>query len=226
MREIVFDTETTGISPKDGHRIIEIGALEIINNMPTGVTYRQFINPERKIDAGAMRVHGITDEQVATEPTFAEIVDEWLEFIQDSPLVAHNASFDINFLNHELSLIDYPPLTNKVVDTLAIARKKFPGARVSLDSLCQRFDIDLSGRNFHGALLDSELLADVYLELTGGRQPDMMGNIQNNTNKTTNEVKLKLPTNKVKYEARSFPASEEEIVAHREFIKDIENSIW
>lgn len=227
MREIVFDTETTGLSYKDGHKVIEIGALELINRMPTGKSYHQYINPEREIEQSAIRIHGITNESVEHEPRFEEIADEFLEFIANDALVAHNASFDMGFLNHELKHIGYPELTNKVVDTLVIARKQFPGARVSLDSLCQRFDVDSTARTFHGALLDSELLADVYLELTGGRQPDMMKTVQSSTmNQSTDTTTLQMPTNKQKRKPRSFPASEEEVVIHQGFIRDIENNIW
>jgi DNA polymerase-3 subunit epsilon len=227
IREIVFDTETTGLSFKDGHKVIEIGALELINRMPTGVSYHQYINPEREIEQSAIRIHGITNESVEHEPRFAEIADDFLEFIAGSALVAHNAPFDMGFLNHELKHIGYPELTNKVIDTLIIARKQFPGARVSLDSLCQRFDVDSTARTFHGALLDSELLADVYLELTGGRQPDMMGvNKFATTNQSSDTTTLQMPTNKEKREPRPFPATEEEIVAHQDFIRNIEHNIW
>lgn len=228
LREIVFDTETTGLSPRDGHKVIEIGALELINRMPTGNNYHQYINPERAIDQSAIRVHGITNESVAGEPVFKEIADAFLEFIGDSPLIAHNASFDMGFLNHELNEIGYPALANEVIDTLAIARRQFPGARVSLDSLCQRFEVDLSSRTLHGALLDSQLLADVYLELTGGRQPDMMGSIQaTNLNQQKQQThKLELPTNKPQREPRPFPASEEELAAHQAFISKIDKAIW
>jgi DNA polymerase-3 subunit epsilon len=227
VREIVFDTETTGLSYQQGHKVIEIGALELINRMPTGRNYHQFINPERDIDESAIRIHGIDNDRVANEPTFKEIAEDFLEFIADSPLIAHNATFDIGFLNYELTQVGYSELTNEVVDTLVMARKQFPGARASLDSLCQRFEIDLSSRTFHGALLDSELLADVYLELTGGRQPDMVGKLQSlDAANNNNGNKLSMPSGKEKREPRAFPASEEELSLHKEFISKIENSLW
>lgn len=215
MREIVFDTETTGVDPKD-HRVIEIGALEVINRVPTGRVYHQYINPERKIEQEAINVHGITDERVAEEPVYAEISDAFMDFIADSPLVAHNANFDIGFINAELGRIGKDKLTNEVVDTLAIARKKFPGARASLDALCQRFEIDLSVRVYHGALLDAKLLADVYLELTGGRQPDLMGEAVTANSKSSDQNYRKTEVKA----ARSFPATSEELEAHKSFVSD------
>ena len=173
MREIVFDTETTGFEPSEGHRLVEIGAIETIDRIPTGRVYHVYINPERSIPEDAIKVHGITNEMVADKPTFAHVITDMLNFFGDSPLVAHNANFDMNFLNYQLELENLAPLDNKVVDTLKIAKKKFPGQRVSLDALCKKYDIDLSVRKYHGALLDAKLLGDVYLELTGGRQQSL-----------------------------------------------------
>jgi len=170
MREIVLDTETTGFKPEEGHRVIEIGCVELINHVATDSHYHVFINPERPIPEDATRVHGITDERVANEPLFGAVVDEFLAFVGDSPIIAHNASFDAHFLNWELVLAGKAKLANEIVDTLAIARRKFPGAPATLDALCRRFGVDNSGRTFHGALLDAQLLAEVYLELLGGRQ--------------------------------------------------------
>ncbi len=173
MREIVLDTETTGFDPESGDRIVEIGAVELYNHLVTGKTYHQYINPEREMPQSAFEVHGLGDEFLADKPKFAMIGQGFLDFIGDAPLVIHNASFDMKFLNAELGWIGLPRLDwNRAIDTLAIARKKFPGSPASLDALCRRFAIDNASRTLHGALLDSEILAEVYLELIGGRQPD------------------------------------------------------
>ncbi len=175
MREIVLDTETTGLEPTEGHRIVEIGAVELLNHMPTGRTYHQFINPERPMPKEAFDVHGIGDEQLRDKPLFAVIGPAFLDFIGDAQLVIHNASFDMKFLNHELSRANLPSLpAARTTDTLAIARQKYPGSPASLDALCRRFGVDNTMREKHGALLDSEILAEVYLELIGGRQPDLI----------------------------------------------------
>lgn len=175
MREIVLDTETTGFEPSEGHRIVEIGAVELLNHMPTGKTYHQYINPERMMPKEAFEVHGLGDDFLRDKPVFKAIARDFIEFIGESTLVIHNASFDMKFLNAELQTLGHPglPMT-QALDTLAIARKKFPGSPATLDALCRRFGIDNSSREKHGALLDSELLAEVYLELIGGRQPDFM----------------------------------------------------
>lgn len=171
MREIVLDTETTGLDPANGHRIVEVACLELLNHIPTGRNYQSYVNPERDVPADAAAVHGLSAEFLSDKPRFAEIADELLRFIADAPLVIHNAEFDVRFLNAEFERLARPPLPGeRVVDTALIARQKFPGAPASLDALCRRFAIDNSARTKHGALLDSELLADVYLELIGGRQ--------------------------------------------------------
>jgi DNA polymerase III subunit epsilon len=176
VREIVLDTETTGLEPDQGHRIIEIGCVELRNRRPTGNTFQQYINPERDIPEEAFRISKISNEMVRDKPVFAKIVDPFLDFIGDAPLVIHNASFDVKFLNAELKRADKKliPL-ERAIDTVLISRKRFPGAQASLDALCRRFDISLDDREAkgHGALLDCELLAKVYLELTGGRQPGL-----------------------------------------------------
>ena len=173
MREIVLDTETTGFDPQSGDRIVEIGAVELIGHVATGNTYHQYINPERSMPAEAFEVHGLGDEFLRDKPKFAQIGQEFLDFIGDSKLVIHNAAFDIKFLNAELKWIGLPQIPwEQALDTLAIARKRFPGSPASLDALCRRFGIDNASRTLHGALLDSEILAEVYLELIGGRQPD------------------------------------------------------
>ncbi len=173
-REIVLDTETTGLDPAEGHRIVEIGGVELMNHVPTGQSFHRYINPERDMPEEALAVHGITTEFLAAKPVFAAVADEFLAFIGDAQLVIHNAAFDIKFLNAELTRAGR---TNspwgRAVDSLDIARARFPGAQNSLDALCRRFGVDNSGREKHGALLDAELLAEVYLELVGGRQPDL-----------------------------------------------------
>lgn len=188
MREIVLDTETTGFEPAEGHRIVEIGALELFNHLPTGRTYHQYINPERGMPVGAFEVHGIGHDILETpgkpvpggvtlrdKPVFARIGKAFLDFIGEAQLVIHNAAFDMKFLNHELERAGLPGLPySRAIDTLAIARTKFPGSPASLDALCRRFNVDNSMREKHGALLDSEILAEVYLELIGGRQPDLV----------------------------------------------------
>ncbi|HAW48727.1 MAG TPA: DNA polymerase III subunit epsilon, partial [Roseovarius sp.] len=169
----VLDTETTGLEPMEGHRVVEIGAVELYNHMPTGRTYHQYINPKRPMPEEAFAVHGLGDDFLRDKPLFAEIGAQFLEFVGDARLVIHNASFDMKFLNAELEWCSLVPLPmNRAIDTLAMARKKYPGAPASLDALCRRFGIDNTARTLHGALLDSEILAEVYLELIGGRQPD------------------------------------------------------
>lgn len=176
MREIVLDTETTGFDPTTGDRIVEIGAIELLNHLPTGRTFHVYINPERAMPEDAFKVHGLGDEFLKDKPKFAEIAGDFVTFIgEDARLVIHNASFDMKFLNAELTKVGIPAMpNNRAIDTLEIARRKFPGAQNSLDALCRRFRIDNSNRTLHGALLDSELLAEVYLALKGGRQPGLV----------------------------------------------------
>ena len=174
MREIVLDTETTGLDPIQGDRIVEIGAVELFNHMPTGETYHQYINPQRLMPQEAFAVHGLGDDFLRDKPTFAKIATDFLAFIGGSRLVIHNAAFDMKFFNAELRWVDRLQIPlDQALDTLAIARKRFPGSPVSLDALCRRFSINNTARTLHGALLDSEILAEVYLELIGGRQPDL-----------------------------------------------------
>ena len=169
-REIVLDTETTGLNPATGDRVVEIGGVELINHIPTGKHFHHYVNPERRMADDAFQVHGLSDAFLADKPRFAEIAEDMLAFFGDATLIAHNAPFDISFLNAELERTRRPPLANAVIDTVALARDKHPGAKVSLDALCRHYGIDTSRRVLHGALLDSEILADVYLELIGGRQ--------------------------------------------------------
>ena len=174
MREIVLDTETTGLDHATGDRLVEVACVELVNHVPSGVTFQRYVNPERPMSEGAQAIHGLSDEFLRPFPPFVEIVDELLEFLADAPLVIHNAAFDMGFLNMELTRLGRPPIPGaRAIDTVAIARRRFPGARGSLDELCRRFEIDNSMRDLHGALLDARLLADVYLELIGGRQPDL-----------------------------------------------------
>lgn len=171
MREIVFDTETTGFDPATGDRIVEIGAVEVVNYLPTHRTFHRYINPQRDVPAEVVKIHGLTQDFLKNHPVFGDVADAFLAFIGDSPLVAHNAGFDWKFLNAELRLCGRPEIAwARVIDTHALAKQKLPGATASLDALCQRFGVDNSGRDLHGALLDSHLLAEVYLELVGGRQ--------------------------------------------------------
>jgi DNA polymerase-3 subunit epsilon len=185
MRQVVLDTETTGLEPADGHRIIEIGCVEIVDRRVTGRTYHQYIQPDREIDAGAIEVHGITNESLRDKPRFVDIVAEFVEFIRAAELVIHNAAFDVGFINHEFGLLKPSPGTVdrycSVLDTLALARRMHPGQRNSLDALCRRYAIDNSQRELHGALLDAEILADVYLTMTGGQVSlslDSTGSVQ------------------------------------------------
>lgn len=217
VREIVFDTETTGFKPEDGERLVEIGAVELINHIPTGVHFHRFINPQREVPEEAFKVHGLSYEFLKEYPVFSEVIDDFLEFIgDDSMLVAHNASFDMNFLNYELAKINRPKIKQeRVIDTLEMARMLFPGARASLDALCKRFNIDTSDRTKHGALIDSELLAKVYLELIGGIEPKLIDEKKSSGGKTQfiNSVGRK------EYrEPRVFLLSEDEQKAHEEFL--------
>ena len=189
MREIVLDTETTGFEPSEGDRIVEIGAVELFNHLPTGNTYHQYINPQRSMPKEAFDVHGLGDDFLRDKPVFQAIGQAFLDFIGDSQLIIHNASFDMKFLNAELAAINLPTLpASRATDTLMMARRKFPGSPATLDALCRRFGVDNSGREKHGALLDSELLAEVYLELVGGRQPDFGLNPVQQTTTTATQV--------------------------------------
>lgn len=178
MRQIVLDTETTGLEPQLGHRIIEIGCIELVDRRPTGRVFHRYLNPDREIDAGAIEVHGITNEFLADKPHFGDIADELVEFIRGAELVIHNAAFDVGFLNAELARLEgYDTIAGccSVLDTLGLARSRHPGQRNSLDALCKRYDVDNSQRSLHGALLDAEILADVYLAMTGGQTALSLG---------------------------------------------------
>ena len=230
IREIVLDTETTGLSPEEGHRIIEIGALELINHMPTGQKLHLYINPERAIDEAAEAVHGISSAFLADKPVFTDVMDEFLTFIGQDKMIIHNASFDMGFINAELKRAGQALLpSDRAIDTLMMARRKFPGAQASLDALCRRFEIDNSHRDLHGALIDADLLAEVYIELIGGRQPDLGLSMQstpaNAANNTQDEAAFEIRQGPIR-EAREFKASSEELAHHDEFLKSISDPIW
>lgn len=219
MREIALDTETTGLSHKDGHRIIEIGCVELLHRIPTGRTFHCYINPEREVTAGASEISGLTYNFLKDFPIFSEIANSFYEFIQDAILIIHNAQFDIGFINAEFSRLSLPLLETKdAVDTVHLSRKKFPGQPANLDALCKRFGIDLSKRTKHGALVDAELLADVYIQLMGGRQ----GEIFLQEEQKQNIVSLNRPFR----EARFFTVNENEEREHREFLKQLTNPLW
>lgn len=233
MRHIVLDTETTGLSAKDGHRIIEIGAVEMVNLSLTGQSLHVYINPEREIDAGAQEIHGLSSEFLVDKPVFADILSDFTNFIGDDLLVIHNAPFDIGFLNAELSRCGHPPLSmDRVVDTLPLARQKYPGAQASLDALCRRFGVDNSHRDLHGALIDADLLAAVYVELQGGRQPDLQ--LYEDTGQHAPETASPedtdlsgfILTNKPVRPARSFTLPEQEAADHQTLIERMDNPIW
>jgi len=224
MREVVFDTETTGFDPFNGDRVVEIGCVVVEDYIPTGDVYHVYINPERDMPTAAEQVHGLSEEFLKDHPTFGEIVADFRDFCGDMNLVAHNAEFDMKFINWEmenLGFATYP--ASRAVDTLAIARRKFPGANNTLDALCKRFSIDNSNRVKHGALLDAELLADVYLELMGGRQTGL--SLVSDSNETQ-KPKIVSTNERVFREPRPHSASSEELERHQEFIKEIEKSLW
>ncbi|HEX6142980.1 MAG TPA: DNA polymerase III subunit epsilon [Geminicoccaceae bacterium] len=228
MREIVLDTETTGLEPEEGHRIVELGAIELINHVPSGRVFHAYVNPERDMPEDALRVHGLTSAFLREQPVFAEVAEGFLAFLdqdqagapQPARLVAHNASFDVAFINMELARLGRPPLpVDRVIDTLPIARQRFPGAPNSLDALCRRFEVDASARTKHGALLDSELLAEVYLGLLGGRQPGL----------ELIQVRVRRVgqiAERVRREPRPHVASAEELAAHAALLELIKDPVW
>ena len=227
MREIVLDTETTGFDPEAGDRLVEIGAVELMGHMPTGNQYHQYINPERDVPESAVQVHGLTLDFLRDKPKFKEVAQDFLDYIGDAKLVIHNAAFDMKFLNAELRWLDMPQIDYaRAIDTLDIARKKFPGSPASLDALCRRYSIDNSARTLHGALLDSEILAEVYLELIGGRQPDLV--LATNTGQNTDDA---LGNDEWRPSRRPTPlpsrVTPEESEAHANFVSKLgENAIW
>jgi DNA polymerase III subunit epsilon len=222
MREIVLDTETTGLDPLKGDRIVEIGCVELHNHIATGKTFQTYLNPERDMPSEAAMVHGLTDEFLSDKPVFSEKVDDFLAFIGDSTLVIHNASFDMGFVNAELTRCGFKRLPmERATDTVALARKMFPGAPASLDALCKRFSVDASSRKLHGALLDAELLAEVYLELRGGRQPDLA--MMSSETTLTEEIQILAQERRA---PRAHAASEEEIAAHDVFLSQLKSPLW
>jgi len=219
MRELIFDTETTGFDPMTGDRLIEIGLVEMVEKSLTGSTYHMYVNPERAMPDSAFKVHGLSSEFLKDKPVFSEIMDEFLEYVgDDSVLVAHNADFDMRFINWELENAGRPIIhAKRFVDTLAIARTKFPGAANSLDALCKRFGVSNTHRTLHGALMDAEILADVYIELLGGRQAGL--------DLAVEKAAFSAGPKKQR-ERRSFPVSDEELSAHQEFVKTLKNPVW
>lgn len=224
MREVVFDTETTGFDPFNGDRVVEIGCVVVDDYIATGEVYHVYINPERDMPTAAANVHGLTEEFLSDKPTFSEIVADFRDFCGDMNLVAHNAEFDMKFINWEMENLGFStyPAT-RAIDTLAISRRKFPGANNTLDALCKRFSIDNSNRVKHGALLDAELLADVYLELMGGRQTGLglMAEEKKTTKANTKDI-----LQRSYREPREHKASEQELKRHQDFIGKIDNNLW
>ncbi|MCB9988024.1 MAG: DNA polymerase III subunit epsilon [Rhodospirillales bacterium] len=226
MREIVLDTETTGIEPAEGHRLIEIGCVELDNHIPTGRIYHQYINPERDVPAEAVAVHGLTEDFLKDKPVFSQIFDEFIDFCGDARLVIHNAEFDMKFINAELKTVGYPTIPMKqAFDTLKMAREKFPGSPANLDALCRRFGIDNTNRTLHGALLDAELLAEVYLELLGGRQRGLEL-AEEKTASSAESASLTLDRERPYREPRPHTPSAEEQAAHAALLDQLTDPIW
>jgi DNA polymerase-3 subunit epsilon len=225
MREIVLDTETTGLDHASGHRIVEIGCVELAHRIPTGATFQRYINPEREMPAEARAVHGLTDEFLSGQPAFSAIAMDFVEFIGDSPLVIHNAEFDLGFVNAEFKRLGYAPLASaRATDTVLLARRKFPGAPANLDALCKRFGVDNSTRQLHGALLDATLLAEVYLELTGGRQAGLGLGLGPSESERAGSIAV-AARNAVRA-ARPHAPSEAELAAHAALIARLKNPLW
>ncbi len=224
MREIVLDTETTGFEPSEGHRIVEIACLELVNQIPTGRNFQVYLNPERDMPEAAFSIHGLTEQFLGGQPKFAEIVDKLLEFIGDAPLVIHNAEFDMKFLNAELGLLKREALSlERAIDTVRLARQRFPGVPASLDALCKRFGIDNTQRALHGALLDAQLLAEVYLQLLGGPQTGL--SLHNDAAEDAARAALAIAARVVR-PARPHAATPEELAAHAAFIATLKDPVW
>jgi DNA polymerase-3 subunit epsilon len=221
MREIVLDTETTGLDPDAGHRVVEIACIELVNRVPSGRRYQTYINPQRDMPEEAFQVHGLSTEFLGTHPLFTDVAEDFIAFLGDGDLVIHNAEFDLKFLNAELALIDRPPLEGfTIIDTVVLARRKFPGAPASLDALCRRFGVDNSGRELHGALLDAQLLAEVYLELMGGRQPGL-GLAADKATADGHGQALRSTR-----APRPHAASAEERADHAAFVENLSDPLW
>jgi DNA polymerase-3 subunit epsilon len=217
MREVVLDTETTGLDASDGHRIVEIACIELMHHIRTGRKWQRYLNPEREMPEDALRVHGLTTEFLSRYTPFSEVADEFLAFVGSDPLVTHNAEFDLGFINAELIRSRRPPISGDYVDTLALARQRFPGAPASLDALCRRFGIDLSGRERHGAEIDCELLALIYLELIGGRQPGL---------DLVQPVETVVPAARSARQARPHAPSGAELAAHGAMLQFLAKPLW
>ena len=223
-REIILDTETTGLDPASGHRIVEIGCVEVIGGVRSGAFFHSYLNPGRDVPDEAVRIHGISTDFLKDKPIFAEKVDDFLAFIAADPLVIHNAGFDMRFVNAELERLGFPPIPfERAIDTVLMARKKFPGSPASLDALCKRFDIDLSARTKHGALLDAELLAEVYLELLGGKQAALALDARSSVGEMFTTLAV---ASRETLEPRSFPVSAEELKAHAQMLEKLKKPVW
>lgn len=223
MRHIILDTETTGFDPKDGHRIVEIGCVEMVGHIATGKTFQAYLNPEREVPEAARNVHGLSDEFLKDKPLFSQVVEEFLDFIAEDLLVIHNAPFDMAFLNAELQRIGFSALPKtRAIDTVLLARKAFPGAPASLDALCKRFKVDASSRQLHGALLDARLLADVFVELSGGKQTGLDMSF---AHEPKAQKRGAATTTKIR-EPREFPLSIEERAIHEAAVAGIKENLW
>lgn len=225
MREVVLDTETTGLDPGSGHRVVEIGCIELNNHVPTDQTFHEYLDPERDMPNAAFEIHGLSDEFLRGQKKFAEVAEGLVTFLDGSPLVIHNAAFDLKFLNAEFARLGLPDIDmSRAIDTMLMARQKFPGAPASLDALCKRFDIDLSVRDKHGALLDSQLLADVYLELIGGRQTDL-ALVADSRLETPSDIAPRAQRPR-RPDLPGAQATAEEIAAHEKFLDRLTDPIW
>jgi DNA polymerase-3 subunit epsilon len=219
LREVVLDTETTGLDPRSGHRIVEIGCVELINHTATGKHFHKYLNPERDVPEQAAAIHGLTEEFLSAKPVFADIAEEFEAFIGDSTLIIHNAEFDLGFINAEREKVGQPSVApDRAIDTVSLARRKFPGAQANLDALCRRFKIDISDRSLHGALKDARLLAEVYLELIGGRQQDL--------GLSAEERKIIESAEKNRRSPRPHAPTDTEQLAHAQLMKKLESPIW
>ncbi len=228
MREIVLDTETTGMDPSQGDRLVEIGCVEVMNYVPTGRTYHVYINPERDVPAEAVAVHGLKTEFLKDKPVFSQIYTDFLDFVAEGQLVIHNAEFDMKFINAELRKVGHRPIPDKrVTDTLGMARRKFPGSPASLDALCRRFGIDNSSREFHGALLDAQLLSEVYLEMMGGRQHGLgLAQEGSGVSNKDSAISVHAARQRTFRDPRPHAPSSEEQAAHDVLLKQIKDPIW
>jgi DNA polymerase-3 subunit epsilon len=224
MREIVLDTETTGLDPAAGHRVVEVACIELLNHVPTGKSFQSYVNPEREMPPDAFAVHGLSSEFLTGKPRFAEIAEDFLAFIADDPLVIHNAEFDLRFINAELERLPREKLVReRAIDTVGLARKRFPGAQASLDALCRRFAIDLSNRTKHGALVDCELLARVYLELIGGREPGLgLADAGSQERLAAAEIAVEAAPRP----SRAHAPSEAELARHTAFLAKLKDPVW